>query len=665
MKFLFQAIFMLFVSTVKSQSLTSNLPIVIINTNGNEIYDEPKTLAKMTILDRKDGQPNKTSDSDKIEFQNYSGNIAIEIRGSTSSIPDKKPYGFTTVQEDGISNNNVSLLGMPEENAWILNALNFEPSLIRDHLAFKTAQAFDNVYVPKTRYCEVIINNDYGGIYLLMEKIKIDKNRVNLRQLETLDKYAPEVTGGYIVKADKTTGSDPVSWGMASYNGWTEYLIDRPSPKALSISQENYITDQFRNFETIMKQKNNSIQNGYPSIIDIPSFVDFMLINEIAANVDGYQFSTYFHKDRLGKLRAGPIWDFNLTYGNDLIFWGLDRSKTDIWQFDNGDNTGSKFWKDLYDDPTFHCYLTKRWKELTAINKPLNLDQLNSEIDDISTLLKDAAIREKEKWYNFENFETETNNIKTWLKDRVKWMDSKLKNYNACANVTLPNLVISKIHYNPKGMNTSNEEFIEITNNSNTSVNTSGFYFRELGMTYSFPNSSIAANSSIIIAADAEKYKNNFNQEAFGTFGRDLNNSGFKLILADAYGNTIDFVEYMDENPWPKEADGEGYYLQLNDLNSDNNLGNNWTAKPILTATEEQLEILKIYPNPTLNNLTFTSSDKIKKVIIYDSLGKIAMSKSINKNIETINIENLKAGNYILEAKLETDKIINKNFVKI
>ena len=97
--------------------------------------------------------------------------------------------------------------------------------------------------------------------------------------------------------------------------------------------------------------KNSSVEDGYPSVIDIPSFIDFMILNEFSANVDGYQFSTFFHKERNGKLRAGPIWDFNLTYGNDLFFWGYDRSFTYGWQFDDGGNTGAKFWKDLFDDP--------------------------------------------------------------------------------------------------------------------------------------------------------------------------------------------------------------------------------------------------------------------------------------------------------------------------
>ena len=120
----------------------------------------------------------------------------------------------------------------------------------------------------------------------------------------------------------------------------------------VTTQQNSYIHSEFDMLGSTASTGNSSLINGYPSIIDIPSFVDFMIINELSANADAYQFSTYFHKDRNGKLRAGPIWDINLTFGNDLSIWNFDRSKTNTWQFSNGDNEGPKFWFDLYNN---HC----------------------------------------------------------------------------------------------------------------------------------------------------------------------------------------------------------------------------------------------------------------------------------------------------------------------
>ena len=115
-----------------------------------------------------------------------------------------------------------------------------------------------------------------------------------------------------------------------------------------------------------------------------------MIISELSANADAYQFSTYFHKDRNGKLRAGPIWDNNLTFGNDLFIWDFDRSKTNTWQFSNGDNEGPKFWRDLFNNPDFKCYLSKRWNQLIQPGQPLNLSVIEALIDQTIATISEA-----------------------------------------------------------------------------------------------------------------------------------------------------------------------------------------------------------------------------------------------------------------------------------
>ena len=112
-----------------------------------------------------------------------------------------------------------------------------------------------------------------------------------------------------------------------------------------------------------------------------------MIVAEIASNPDSYQFSTFFHKDRGGKLRAGPVWDYNLSYGNDLFVFGFDRSFYDVWQFEY-ENMGAKFWKDLFQDSTFKCYLSKRWFELTAENEALNYTTISNLIDEFAEIVE-------------------------------------------------------------------------------------------------------------------------------------------------------------------------------------------------------------------------------------------------------------------------------------
>ena len=159
------------------------------------------------------------------------------MRGSSSqTMLNKKPYAVETREDDGINNRNVSILGMPAENDWVLNSLAFDQTGMRDVLAYELSNLLGQ-YASRSVYCEVVINGDYKGLYAFMEKIKPDKNRVNIETMdETCNNY-PEVTGGYITKADKTTGGDPVAWTMQGYGGgwwgWgnnTDFIHHYPKP---------------------------------------------------------------------------------------------------------------------------------------------------------------------------------------------------------------------------------------------------------------------------------------------------------------------------------------------------------------------------------------------------------------------------------------------------
>jgi hypothetical protein len=348
----------------------------------------------MKIIYRGPGQRNYVTDQTNPVYLSYDGRIDIEIRGSSSQFMPKKQYAFTTRKTDNISNNNVSLLGMPGENDWILNGMVFDPALIRDYLSFNLSRQIGE-YASRTVYCEVIINGIYKGLYLLQEKIKADNNRVDIMKISPTDNTYPLVSGGYITKADKTTGGDPIAWTMYSWNGSpVGYIHELPKPENVSIQQNNYIHNQFELLAAKAYEGNISVADGFPSVIDIPSFIDFIIISELGSNADAYMFSTFFHKDKNGKLRAGPIWDNDLTYGNDLFFWGFDRSKTNVWQFSNGDNEGARFWRDLFNNSMFRCYLSKRWNELIQPDQPLNLSSMEAFIDQTVKTIREAVVRE-------------------------------------------------------------------------------------------------------------------------------------------------------------------------------------------------------------------------------------------------------------------------------
>lgn len=301
-------------------TFTSTMPIVVINTNGVDIPNEPKIPGTMGIIYNGPGNLNSTSDP----FNHYNGDIGIEIRGQSSQMFPKKSYSFETRTPQG-DNNNVALLGMPKENDWVLYAPYTDKSMLRNAVTFGIGHKMDGYC---TRFVEVIVNTDYKGIYVLMERIKRDKNRVNIEELTPSITTLPGLSGGYIIRVDKmdpdfTLGTDGwLSEVYPVYNYANRSVFQYYYPKADEIvpEQRNYIKQFITSVEVALNSNRFKEPGfGYMKYFDLPSFVDFMLLNEISKEVDKYKFSTYFIKEndnQGGKLFAGPAWDFNLGYGN-------------------------------------------------------------------------------------------------------------------------------------------------------------------------------------------------------------------------------------------------------------------------------------------------------------------------------------------------------------
>ncbi len=636
-----------------AQSFTdSNLPIVIIETDGGvPIPDEPKVLGNMKIIWHQDGSRNYMSDANNPEFLNYDGRIGIELRGSSSQMPDKKPYGFETLMDDDITNNNVSLLGMPKENDWILNSLAFDQTGMRDFLSYELSEKLGQ-YAPRRVYCEVVINGQYNGLYVFLEKIKADDGRVNI-----------EKDGGYITKADKTTGDDPVAWRMIEHGstGWWPSYVDfihhYPKPDDITPAQHNYIKSVFLDLDEKAADHNTSITDGIPAIIDIPSFVDFMMIAEFASNVDVYTISTFFHKDRNGKLRAGPVWDYNLAYGYDEFGY---RSRYDVWQFNNQDNNGPEFFNELFETPEFRCYFAKRWFELSSEGNVLDYNVLCSRIDEIDEWITEAIGRDNIRWHQMYQHDYYVEDMKEWILDRINWLNNNIGSYNDCNDIDLPPLVISRIHYHPADLDSINGnrlEFIQINNNSDEDVDLTGLYLRELGVTYTFPaDAYLAARDSLVLCSDSAAYVDFYHHTPFGEYDRKLSNKDENIVLADAWGNVIDEVHYFDSEPWPTEPDGLGPYLQLIDLDADNSLPENWIAAIYYDNSEDVSDDdFAVYPNPTNGVLHIISDKEFTTVEIIDLTGKTIVKTAENM----VDVSSIPSGLYLLKIN---DK--HRTFVK-
>ncbi len=415
--------------------VSSNLPLIKINTEGKTIVDEPKIMAKMQVIDNPGGG-NSFSDTN----YTYDGSIGIEIRGNTAQMFPKKSYTVETRLSDG-SNNNVELLGFPKENDWVFHGPFTDKSMMRNALAYFIANGMGGWH-PRARYVELMINDEYSGVYLVVEKIKIDKNRLDLATLKPEDISGDELTGGYIISIDRDQEG---SWNSPFYGRTgsvdVPFSYVDPKYKDLTMEQSEYIRNYIIDFEYALKGKNfKDPELGYRAYIDVESFIDYFIITELSRDLDGYRVSVYFHKDKDskgGKLTMGPFWDYNICFGNADF---MSAWNTVGWAEEGigaGDWYEIPFWWDRFrEDPYFETVLKYRWEELRE--NVISKNTINSFIDSCQYLLDDAQKRNFQKWnilnsYVWPNpniggsYQAEIDYLKSWVNDRIDWLDEQIE----------------------------------------------------------------------------------------------------------------------------------------------------------------------------------------------------------------------------------------------
>lgn len=421
---------------------TSNLPLIFINTNGQTIVPDVKITADMKVLNSASGK-NNISDTN---FE-YEGKIGIEVRGFTSVNYPKKNYTVETRDIAG-ENLNVSLLGMPQENDWVFHGPFSDKSLMRNVLAYHLGNKTGK-WSPRTRYFELYLNGNYAGVYVLVEKIKIDKNRLDLATLKETDVFGDQLTGGYVLQIDRPDNDDVEGkdYWVSPYRARTKlqqkvyFLFMDPKGTVINDFQRYYIQDYITAFEDAMNSENYKDRTtGYYPYIDLNSFVDYYIISELSRNLDGYRISTFLHKDKDskgGKITMGPFWDYNICFGNANFF---SAGNTQGWIIDgmgDGDAHAMPFWWEKFRlDPFFNSHIKKRWNYW--IENYINETYLNKLIDSCALELYDAQKRNFKTWnvlgtYVWPNnyiggtYPNELNYLKTWLRDRIKWMDSQIQ----------------------------------------------------------------------------------------------------------------------------------------------------------------------------------------------------------------------------------------------
>ncbi len=425
-------------STFIVNRFISKLPILMLETDGKEIPDKPRITALLTVFNNDEGRFNQFG----YGHSDHEGSIEMERRGSTSQNFPKKQFAFETQDVNGAAA-DIELLGLPAENDWILHAPYSDKSMLRNALMYKWWRDLGR-YASRTRFCEVVINGSYEGIYVLMEQIKWDAKRVDIEKPGTDDNGGDGLTGGYIFKVDKTSGGDDgFDWTsrVETFEGVkanVAFQYDYPQSKDITPQQAAYLQRFVHGFEQSLLYTGYREGNAdFRSFADVGSFIDFFILQEIAHNADGYRNSTYLHKKRDsngGKLHMGPIWDFNLALGNTT---GCEGDRAEGWALDHPcDPTVIPFWwKRMMQDTGYSAQLSQRWWELRS--DVLSDDRLMADIDRMAGELGEAIDRNDHRWKLFGNHiwpnnfvgndhAEEIDYLKNWLKERLKWMDANI-----------------------------------------------------------------------------------------------------------------------------------------------------------------------------------------------------------------------------------------------
>ncbi len=460
----------------------SNLPIVVIDTFGYDVDSEwdlevrPFRPVISSFIDR-DEVTGRAAITDPAEYAGYGG---MHVRGNSTAEYEKKQYRFETWNEYD-QDTSVSLLGFPAESDWIIHGPYSDKTLMRNYQMYTWSNLIGR-YASRTRFIEVFFDQDgdgviewdggngadtdYLGVYVFMEKIKRDNDRVDIERLTPFDACEPDITGGYLLKKD---------WGGDGFTTSTysdSIMYWDPEGYELTTPQKTWIENYFNAFETVLAGGGfDNPVTGYAQYIDILSFVDHHILVELAKNVDGFLLSTFLFKDRLGKINMGPIWDYNGSLGgadyicnwdaNGWLYQADDAEccptetcciQDSCWRYRlseggcEGDELPNHYgwYERLFEDPEFLLKYADRWFDLredlfatanmlTDINDNVNL------LTDVNDVNNNPAERnfvrwnilDAELWPNYyDNCNTSGNTymdyvdwMKSWLAARLTWMD--------------------------------------------------------------------------------------------------------------------------------------------------------------------------------------------------------------------------------------------------
>ena len=421
---------------------STELPIVIIHTQNQTIVQNTKINCLMDI--KYNGPGNMTYFSDPPN--EYSGHIGIEIRGASSAGYPQHPYGFET-RLDSVNNFDVPLLGMPAENDWVLLSNYNDRSLMRNSLGFRLFGEMGH-YSVRTSLCEVLLDSSYAGIYLLGEKIKRDNNRVHIAKLTSADSTGDELTGGYILQQNYWDANNSFlsNYSPIDHPGFdVHFLYEYPEPDSMLTLQKDYIAAYVDSLEDALYSPGFAdTATGYRKYMDVKSFIDYFIVNEVARNADGFKKSVFFHKDKDsngGKLKAGPVWDFDWAWKNIYGCYICDQIDGSGWAHHVNDcitdNYSTGWYIRLFQDSTFTDELRCAYESYRQTI--LDTSFIYAYIDSVGNVVRNAQARHFQKWHLLGSsgsapevnacattYAAELDTLKYWISLRLQWLDANI-----------------------------------------------------------------------------------------------------------------------------------------------------------------------------------------------------------------------------------------------
>jgi len=468
----------------------SNLPLVILNAFSQNITQEKKVTVSARFIDVKAGRTTLAGQADFDGRGNLNVRGHTSLRYPKHSYHFKamdESHSPLKVPIFGFHKESDWVLYAPYSDKTLMrDVLGYELSNEMGRYAARTkfVEVFLNVTGGK------LSRRDYLGVYVFEEKIKRSKHRVDIEKLGPNDNTEPNVSGGYIFKKDhldkvELGGSNPGGFpngagrsysreylsgpggfpgdpkgflpaegrsygsqnglfqglagifgsgtppGFTSSHG-SHFFFVEPDAREMTSTQRKWLAEYVNKCESALYGGNfKDPTNGYRAYLDTDSFIDHHLLVEITKNIDGFRFSTFFYKDRGGKIKMGPIWDWNLSFGAAV---GKQGYMPEYWYWPQLDDQQYTWFRRLFEDSDFGQRYVDRWGQLRT--NQFVVSKLHARIDELADLLSEAQARNFQRWrimgrsvypnnYTGHSYRDEVKYMKQWIEKRVEWIDQQ------------------------------------------------------------------------------------------------------------------------------------------------------------------------------------------------------------------------------------------------